>query len=474
MGKSLEDERDRAFAAILLELGVSTRSSVEKALAARAQGDARSLGKILLANGWLDEPGFLRAIDAQRAREALADSRVPLPAPSPDRIDLENRRRAARAAVQKGAMVAEAAANAPFLRRLMGKMLGSVRVERLVGKGQMAFTLAGRIGDRPVRVKVLRPDMADNTRALARFDRECTALAHIDHPSVVRILDHGIYGGETGPPIRWFATETDEGETLATRLQRFRCLDAHEVLVIGQDAAHGLAAAHRVNVVHRDIRPETIFVSSSGTVKIFDFGLARDEGDHSNITFKGQILGAAEYAAPELASGEPATPAVDVYALGVTLYQTLTGELPYSCRSVVRLMTLHGSAPIPWANTFNGAVPRRLAAFVRELLAKKPADRPSMNDVAFRLADPSVLDDTAPEPEECVGCGADVEARTEEASVPVCPRCIAEVAQAKRCGGCLKPVEDPKTYAGRAYCAKCIARIDQGLRGGASKVEGGA
>jgi serine/threonine-protein kinase len=338
----------------------------------------------------------------------------------------------------------------------------------------MAFTLAGRIGDRPVRLKVLRPDMTENPRALARFDREYAALAHIDHPSVVRILDHGIYGGETGPPIRWFATEADEGETLATRLQRHRTLDPHEVVVIGQDAAHGLAAAHRVNVVHRDIRPETIFVSASGTVKIFDFGLARDEGDHSNITFKGQILGAAEYAAPELASGEPATPAVDVYALGVTLYQALTGELPYSCRSVVRLMTLHQGAPIPWANTFNGAVPRRLAGFVRELLAKKPADRPTMNDVAFKLADPSVLDDSVPEPEECVGCGADVETRTEEASVPVCPRCVAEVAQSKRCGGCLKPALDTRIYAGRAYCAKCLARIDQGQRGAAHQDEGRA
>jgi serine/threonine-protein kinase len=462
--KSLEDERDRAFAAILLELGLSTRSSIEKARAARAKGDERSLGRILLANGWLDELGYLRAIDAQRAREALAEA--PVSAPSPDRLDLEKRRRAARAAVQKGALVAEAAANAPFLRRLVGKLLGRVRVERIVGKGPMAFTLAGRIGDRPVRVKVLRPDMADNARALARFDRECAALAHIDHPSVVRILDHGIHGGEkagsgTGPSLRWFATEMDEGETLAARLQRFRFLDPHEVVAIGQDAAHGLAAAHGVNVVHRDLRPETIFVSASGTVKIFDFGLARAAGEDSHLTIKGQILGAAEYAAPELAAGEPATSAADVYALGVTLHRALTGELPYSCRSVVRLMTLHASAPIPWANTVNGAVPRRLAALVRELLGKKPADRPTMNDVAFKLADPGVVDETGSEPEECFGCGAFVEERA-DATVPICPRCIAEVADAKRCGGCLNPVEGARSYAGRAYCAKCLARIEGG------------
>ncbi len=453
-------DRDRAFAQILLELGVSTRAHIDQALAQRAGGDGRPLGKILLANGWLDEPGYLRALDAQRARDALDPSSRPDPnAPSPDRIDLEKKRRAARAAVQKGALVAEAAASAPFLRRLAGQTIGNVRLDRLVAKGPMAFGFSGFMGGRPVRVKVLRPELADNPRALARFDRELAALARVDHPCVARVLDHGVHMTQSGPPIRWFAIETDEGETLAQRLQRERLLDPNEVIALGQDVAHGLAAVHRANVVHRDVRPETIFITGAGAVRITEFGVARDEGDASNLTLKGQILGAAEFAAPELATPAPATPAVDVYALGVTLFLALAGELPYGCKSVVRLLTLHASAPIPWASKVNPHVPRPLAALVRELLAKKPEDRPSMNDVAFRLADSRVLDDDAPEPEECAGCGADVTEAVAGSSVPVCAECVAQVEAGARCGGCLEPVTDGVGFAGRTYCKPCHDRL---------------
>jgi serine/threonine protein kinase len=465
-------DRDRAFATILLELGVSSRAHIDQALAAKAQGDERSLGKILLANGWLDEPGYLRALDAQRAREAL-DVPPPPPeaapaagarlfaadGPTPERMDLEKKRRAARAAVQKGAMVAEAAANAPFLRKLIGRQIGKVQCDRLIAKGQMAFTLSGSLDGRAVRVKVLRPDLAENPRALARFDREFAALARVDHPCVARVLDHGQYTEDSGQPVRWFATESDDGETLAQRLQRERILDPNEVVAFGQDVAHGLAAAHKEHVVHRDVRPETIFVTKSGAVRIFDFGVARDEDDTANLTLKGQILGAAEFAAPELASGKPAGPGADVYALGVTLFLALTGELPYGCKSVVRLLTLHASAPIPWANKINPHVPRPLAALIRDLLAKKPEDRPTMNDAAFRLSDPRILDENAPEPEECVGCGADVNDPLEESSVPVCAECVADVEAGHRCGGCLEVVKDGVAYAGRTYCKKCHGRL---------------
>ncbi|HZV02037.1 MAG TPA: protein kinase, partial [Planctomycetota bacterium] len=302
----------------MLELGVSTREHVEQALAARERGDDRPLGKILLANGWLDEPGYLKAMDAQRAREAFAAAS----APTPERIDLEKKRRAARAAVQKGALVAEAAANAPFLRKIIGKPLGRVLVGRLIHKGQMALTLSGLLDRRPVRVKVLRPDMEHNARALARFDRECAALARVDHPCVTRVLDHGVQQLGDGHAIHWFATESDEGETLTERLEVEQVLDPERVAALGRDVAHGLAAAHRVGVIHRDVRPETIFLTRAGNVRIFDFGLARDEESSENLTLKGQILGAAEYAAPELALG-PAVPASDVYSLGITLYQCL-------------------------------------------------------------------------------------------------------------------------------------------------------
>jgi serine/threonine protein kinase len=461
----LEEDRDRAFASILLELGIATRAHIERALAARVSGDERPLGRILLANGWIDEQGYLRATDAQRAREALGEGSAARAKPDPpsiERIDLEQKRRAARAAVQKGAMVADAAANAPFLRRLMGKPLGSVKLRRLMDKGAMAFTLAGSIGEKPVRVKVLRPDMSRNARALARFERECAALARVEHPSVARVLDHGVLRDDAGEEIRWFATESDDGETLAVRLARERVLDPNEVVALGQDVASGLAAAHRVNVIHRDVRPETIFVTAKGAVRIFDFSVTRDEESSEHLTLKGQILGAAEYAAPELATGEPATPAVDVYALGITLYVALTGALPYGCRSVVRLLTLHASAPIPWANRVNRNVPRPLAVLVRDLLAKKPGDRPSMSQVAQRLGDPRILDPDAVEPDECVGCGADTPGPAEGSTVPVCPSCVAQVEARERCGGCVAPLIGGTVYAGRAYCAACAPLLREG------------
>jgi serine/threonine-protein kinase len=235
-------------------------------------------------------------------------------------------------------------------------------------------------------------------------------------------------------------------------------LDPERVASLGRDVAHGLAAAHRVGVIHRDVRPETIFLTRAGNVRIVDFGLARDEDSNENLTLKGQILGAAEYAAPELALG-PAVPASDVYSLGITLYQCLTGELPYGSRSVVRLLTLHSTAPVPWANKVRSEVPRPLAALVRELMAKKPEERPSMADVAFRLAESTVLTSDDLEPDECTGCGADVFVSIDDSSVPICEECVAQVASGKRCGGCLHAITSGFPYAGRTYCSTCIARL---------------
>jgi hypothetical protein len=479
-----EEDRDQAFAAIVLELGLSTRANVEKALAARASGDGRALGKILLASGWIDEAGYLRALDAGRARAALgaapaADAKTkptgrkawalrqqPVEdpnAPNPERLDLEKRRRAARAAVQKGALVAETAANAPFVKKLLGARLGRTQIERLVTKGPMSLTFHGRLDDgQLVTVKILRADMVENTRAIARFERQNAALARVDHPAVLRVLDHGVLADGAEPSVHWLSVEREERETtLAERLELEHTLAPASAAALGAEVANGLAAAHRAGVIHRDVRPETIFLSASGAVRVGDFGLARDEEAQDQITFKGQILGAAEYTAPELSAG-PATPAADVYSLGVLLYRVLVGELPYASKSVVRLLQLHATAPIPWAHlagtAANKTVPRPFSALLRELMAKKPEERPAMEAVARSLADPGLLE---PGPEDaCAGCGAATTGPRDGAAVSICPSCLAEVSGRRRCAGCLEPLRDDAIpYSGRAYCPRCAEQV---------------
>jgi serine/threonine protein kinase len=222
---------------------------------------------------------------------------------------------------------------------------GRYRVGALLGAGGMGEVWAARdlLLDRPVAVKVLGAALAGDGRAAERLRREARAAARLDHPNIARMLDLGEHDGRP-----YLVMELLEGESLATRIDRAGPIPPAEAARVVAAVADALQAAHSAGVVHRDVKPGNVYLTSGGEVKVLDFGIASAAGETDLTT--GDLLGTAAYLAPERALGRPATPAADLYSLGVVLYQLLAGRRPFQGGSDIELAMAHVTArPVPLA-----------------------------------------------------------------------------------------------------------------------------
>jgi serine/threonine protein kinase len=255
-------------------------------------------------------------------------------------------------------------------------------IENRLGSGGMSTVYKAKdtVLERTVAVKVLAEHLSDDERFVARFRREALAVAKLVHPNIVQVYDTGIDDGR-----HYIVMEYIEGRSGAQILQSKVILEPEVTVDIGEQACAGLDYAHRHGIIHRDVKPGNLMIlggpaayseheAAEMTVKLADFGIAR-AAEQTRITQAGSVVGTAAYLAPEQARGEEATPACDVYALGVVLYQFLTGRLPYEGSSLTELaIRQQNERPLP-PHTYNEQVPPTLGGAVLRSLESDPLRR---------------------------------------------------------------------------------------------------
>ncbi|MDY0002459.1 MAG: serine/threonine-protein kinase [Polyangia bacterium] len=256
----------------------------------------------------------------------------------------------------------------PATSALPGTQLGDFVLEGLLGQGGGGTVYAARWGHRPVALKVLREDLLSDPSERRRFLDEAKLLAEVNHPGVVRILGYGAL--PDGRP--YLAMERLEGESLAERVRRGP-MEPEEALRLHAQLAQAAQALHDRGLVHRDIKPENVFLVQDGLhAVLLDFGIAKPLGaPASTVTRQGGVRGTPAYMAPERFFGAPASPATDIYELGVVLYAMLTGRLPWELSEdpVSRLSPLRPSA-------IGCSLPGRLEDALLSALSTRAENRP--------------------------------------------------------------------------------------------------
>jgi len=271
----------------------------------------------------------------------------------------------------------------PAVRVRSGEVVsGKFRIGKQIGRGGMGVVYEAedlKLG-RTVALKFLPAALTGDADARERFVLEARAASGLDHPNICAI--HEI--GETEAGEMFIAMACYKGESLKDRLEQGP-LPPNEVLDIAVQTAEGLAKAHELGIVHRDIKPGNIFLTSDGTVKILDFGLAKLAGQ-VKLTRPGSTLGTAAYMSPEQVRGEDVGPGTDVWSLGVVLYEMMTGGLPFPGENVQAVLHAVLNEPALPVRNLRAGFPGGIESLVRRALAKDPARRfPSARRLAEAL-----------------------------------------------------------------------------------------
>jgi len=243
---------------------------------------------------------------------------------------------------------------------------------RKIGDGGMAFVYEAkdRLLNRIVAVKVLRPEFVDDEEFLAKFKREAEAVANISHPNIVNVYDVGCDG-----KVNYIVMEYVDGQNLKEIIKNEGTLDEYTALDITKQIAKALSAAHKKGVIHRDIKPHNILISSEGrNVKVADFGIAK-AATNSTMTNIGSIIGSVHYFSPEQAKGKPVKNNADLYSLGIVLYEMLLGKVPFKGDSPISIALQHINEDIEFSSEEKTQIPQSIRTLIKKLTEKSPEDR---------------------------------------------------------------------------------------------------
>ncbi len=271
---------------------------------------------------------------------------------------------------------------------------GRYELHELIGEGTFGRVYRGfdRRLAREVAIKVIKPWWAEDPEWADSFGREAQILARVSDPGIVQIYDVG--HAEEG---LYYVTELVEGESLARRLRRGGALPVWDACAIAEQLCRALEHAHRQHIVHRDIKPANVLLSRRGEVKVGDLGIARLAEGGTTDGGTATIVGTPRYMAPEQASGQPVTPATDVYSAGIVLYEMLAGEPPFGGDSAVEIALRHVQEPVP---PLPAGTPGSVRRIVEQALAKDAGDRyQSASAMADDLAQARARARSSPAPE---------------------------------------------------------------------------
>ncbi len=253
------------------------------------------------------------------------------------------------------------------------RRIGPFELEKKLGVGGMGIVYLATYlkGGQKVAVKVLAPDLTADEKVAKRFEREMEILKKLKHPNIVRYFGGGISGGQ-----RFYAMEFVSGGSVDDILRKKGKLSWEEAVNYGIQIAKALEHAHNAGVIHRDLKPGNLLLKQDGTLKLSDFGIARDT-QSTALTAAGKTVGTMAYMAPEQITGRsPITRRTDLYALGCVLFQLLTGRTPFESETQPEMLFKHVEEDPPSVREYNMEVPIWLDRLIHELMEKEPEDRP--------------------------------------------------------------------------------------------------
>src|SRR3982751_1971401 len=251
------------------------------------------------------------------------------------------------------------------------QLSGRYRLDAQIGSGGMStvYRAFDTVLERPVAIKLMHREMSSDSDQLERFRREARAVAQLNHPHIVQVIDAG-----EEDSLPYIVFEYVEGETLKERIRRFGRLEVPESLAYAIEIARALSAAHDRGIVHRDVKPQNVLVDEEGSAKVTDFGIARTL-DQEGLTADGRVLGTTDYVSPEQALGHAVTGQSDLYSLGIVLFEMLTGDVPFKGDNQVAVAMKHVREQLPYVQVRRPEVSNALAAVLDHATAKETERR---------------------------------------------------------------------------------------------------